>query len=103
MAVKQQARPAAEDTDFEHGDSRQQQVAGLLAKARHGLQSGRGWFDVVLDTIAEWTVPVEMVAGREYRYLVGGEAFDWVLLAERLTAELVDMIPAAERESLIFQ
>ena len=40
--------------------------------------------------------------GRRYRYLIGGEAFDWLLLAERLCDELDGAIPAEERDALLF-
>ena len=46
--------------------------------------------------------PTGDVGGRTYRYLVGGEAFDWLLLAERLCDEIEDLIPDDEREALLF-
>ena len=47
-------------------------------------------------------MPEETVADRHYRYLVGGEAFDWLLLAERLTESLDGAMPEDEREALLF-
>ena len=33
---------------------------------------------------------------------MGGEAFDWLLLAERLCDEIVDLVPEDEAEALLF-
>lgn len=43
------------------------------------------WKSAVLDTISQWPVAAESVNGDQLVYLIGGEAFDWRLLAERLT------------------
>ena len=89
-----------EEARFNGGDAAA--IPALLATARDEIADGRHWFDAVLDLIAAWTVPCEVVDGREYRYLIGGEAFDWLLLAERVTAALTDVIPAEEREAMLF-
>ena len=51
---------------------------------RTALDAGDPWFDALMRAIALWESPDETVDGRQYRYLIGGEAFDWLLLAERL-------------------
>jgi 8-oxo-dGTP pyrophosphatase MutT (NUDIX family) len=66
------------------------------------LEAGDGWFEALTRTIALWQRPEETVGGRRYRYLIGGEAFDWLLLAERLIAEAAPFIPPAEAERLLF-
>ncbi len=66
------------------------------------LASGGAWFDAVMQAIALWESPEEVVDGRRYRYLIGGEAFDWLLLAERLIEAAGDRVPAAEAERLLF-
>ena len=48
------------------------------------------------------TRPKRSSASRRYRYLIGGEAFDWLLLAERLLDELDGDVSAEEREALLF-
>ena len=45
---------------------------------------------------------METVRGREYSYFIGGEAFDWLLLAERLCQEVGNSVPKAEKEELLF-
>jgi hypothetical protein len=69
---------------------------------RHALDRGDEWLDALLAAIASWEAPEEVVRGRRYQYLIGGEAFDWLLLAERLLEPLDGAVPAAEREALLF-
>jgi hypothetical protein len=59
------------------------------------------WFSALLSAVRQWPLPMERIGGREYRYLVGLEAFDWLLLAERLCAEIDGLIPEDESEALI--
>jgi 8-oxo-dGTP pyrophosphatase MutT (NUDIX family) len=66
------------------------------------LDAGDPWFDAMMQAIARWQLPAEVVEDRNYRYLVGGEAFDWLLLAERLIAAAGTRIPEAEAERLLF-
>jgi hypothetical protein len=51
-----------------------------------------GWKLLVLETIAEWPLATETVAGEQLDYLIGGEAFDWRLLATRLLGECGSML-----------
>jgi hypothetical protein len=60
------------------------------------------WFLALLEAVRRWPLPAETVGDRTYRYLVGGEAFDWLLLAERLLTELDGLVPEAEAEALLF-
>jgi hypothetical protein len=66
------------------------------------INAGDHWYLAMLKTMARWTQPEEVIGGRRYRYLVGGEAFDWLLLAERLIDELGGDVGAEEREALLF-
>ena len=63
---------------------------------------GKDWFDALLKSVALWELTEETVGERHYRYLIGGEAFDWLLLAERLCEVTDGAIPAGEREALLF-
>jgi hypothetical protein len=56
-----------------------------------------------MQAIALWELPEELVDGRAYRYLIGGEAFDWLLLAERLVGGAMERIPLFEAERLLFE
>ena len=74
-----------------------------MARLREALALGRPWFPVLLEAIALWPVSEEEAEGRHYSYLIGGEAFDWLLLAERLCLSLDGFIPPQEREALLFE
>ena len=74
----------------------------VIARLREDLAAGQPWVAALLDAVKRWRVPHEVVDGRHYYYLIGGEAFDWLLLAERLLDAVADLVPAEEREALIF-
>ena len=69
------------------------------------VRGGRPWFEVLLETVESWDVPVEVTEEREYRYLYGGEAFDWLVLAQRLCDAGVDaeLIPRASVDALLLE
>lgn len=67
------------------------------------LERGEPWYPALLDVIARWVTPEEEAGGVVYRYLIGGEAFDWLRLAERLIDAAGDAIPAVEAERLLFE
>ena len=69
----------------------------LLAR----LTDGEPWYPALLRAIARWVAPGETIDGERYAYLIGGEAFDWLLLAQRLLDATGDRIPEAEREALL--
>ena len=73
-----------------------------IGRLKAEIESGQEWHLAVLEAMSLWTLPEEEFQGRHYRYLVEGEAFDWLLLAERLCAELDGMVPPEERERLLF-
>ena len=78
------------------------EVIDPLTGFRTAIESGDHWFDATMRAIAAWERPDETVDGRHYQYLIDGEAFDWLLLAERLVGEAGDRVPDAEAERLLF-
>ena len=66
------------------------------------IKQGEPWYPAMLDVIARWVTPEEQAKGVVYRYLIAGEAFDWLRLAERLIGAAGKAIPAAEAEGLLF-
>ena len=66
------------------------------------VASGRPWHIALLEAMALWTWPEEDHNGHRYNYLIDGEAFDWLLLAERLCEEIADDIPEDEKHDLLF-
>ena len=87
------------------GERRRTASAGQPAidEFRHALESGRDWPTALLEAMARWTAPQESDNGRTNTYLIGGEAFDWLLLAERLCSEAEGLMPDDEREALLFE
>ena len=66
------------------------------------IKAGKGWYLALLETISMWRSPEEQYNGERYLYLVGGQAFDWLRLAERLCDEIKDMVPEDEITGLLF-
>jgi hypothetical protein len=75
----------------------------VVLRMRQAIAAGQHWFEALLDAVARWRLPEELARGRHYRYLIAGEAFDWLLLAERLLDELPDLVPASQRDALLWQ
>ena len=79
------------------------ETAGIIAAMRQAVSSGdQPWLAAVLDAIRRWPLAGEQVNGRSYAYLIAGEAFDWLLLAERLCDELDGLVSPDQLEELLF-
>jgi 8-oxo-dGTP pyrophosphatase MutT (NUDIX family) len=85
------------------GDAGDGDAIEPLAHFLAALDAGTPWFEALMQAIALWEQPGEIVDGRAYRYLIGGEAFDWLLLAERLLAAADGRVPSIESERLLFE
>jgi hypothetical protein len=79
-----------------------EQVPKAVTHLREAIGSGTPWHVALLEAMGLWTLPQEVHQERTYQYLVQGEAFDWLLLAERLCAEVDGLIPTLEKEQLLF-
>jgi hypothetical protein len=66
------------------------------------ILSGQHWYIALLEAIGLWTKNEETINGRHYQYLIDGQAFDWLLLAERLCQEVDDLLPEEEKIALLF-
>jgi hypothetical protein len=73
-----------------------------LDHLRGALEEGRDWSVALVEAMAMWTVPNEAHDGRTYIYLVAGEAFDWLTLAERLCGHVEELLPREDTEELLF-
>ena len=69
---------------------------------KQAILGGKNWYLALLEAISLWDKAEESIGGREFRYLIGGEAFDWLLLAERLCRSVNGLIPDEEAEKLLF-
>ena len=69
---------------------------------KESIAIGKHWYVSLLEAIKLWKSIEENYKGRNYKYLIDGEAFDWLLLAERLCQEIGDMVPEQEKIDLLF-
>jgi len=81
-------------------------VCNAEAAIRHfqsEIIAGKHWYMALLETIGLWTDEQENYGGRFFNYLIEQEAFDWLLLAERLCLEANGLIPEREKDDLLFR
>jgi len=76
--------------------------AEAIGYLRQAIMSGKHWYTALLEAIGIWTASEEILDGRVYRYLIAGEAFDWLLLAERLCQTVDCLLPRDEMIALLF-
>lgn len=69
---------------------------------QEAVASGQNWYRALLGAIGLWSSPAEEYKDRSYVYLIDGEAFDWLLLAERLCETVEELLPENEVEDLLF-
>ena len=73
-----------------------------IRQFRQSITSGSNWYLALLEAIGLWQTTEETYDERAYHYLIAGEAFDWMLLAERMCEAAADLIPEEERTALFF-
>ena len=76
--------------------------AEAIRYLEQAIIGGKHWYIALLEAIGSWQAAEETHNGRTYRYLIAGEAFDWLLLAERLCETVGDLLPDDERTALLF-
>jgi hypothetical protein len=69
---------------------------------KQALASGKHWYLALLESMGLWSSASEDYHERNYRYLIDGEAFDWLLLAERLCETVDGFLPEDEKNALLF-
>ena len=80
-------------------------LTGNAEAIRHleqAIINGRHWYIALLEAIGLWTTAEETHNGRTYHYLIDCEAFDWLLLAERLCETIDCFLPDDEPADLLF-
>lgn len=90
---------APEITDLESASVHQ----GIIARMRMQAGYEEPWHVALLHAVGQWTRPGEHVHGRYWHYVIGGEALDWLTLAQRLCLEIPDAVPGRELEALVFR
>ena len=91
------------DQKIDFADSALSESDQAIKHLRDSILQGEKWYVALLEAIGLWKKAQEVVNGRAYCYLVGGEAFDWMLLAERLCEAVPDLVPQAEVDALLFR
>ncbi len=93
-------------TDLDnHLSSSQLTHTGDAEAIRHleqAITGGKHWYIALLEAMGLWTIGEETRSGRTYCYLIAGEAFDWLLLAERLCEAVDGLLPDDEKTALLF-
>ena len=77
--------------------------AAVIRTLREQIVGGDHWYRAILTAIGLWSTAEEVHQGQRYRYLVAGEAFDWLQLAQRLCQEVYPLIPEDEMQALLFR
>jgi len=80
-------------------------LPGDTEAIRHLEQAIAGdkhWYIALLEAIGLWNITEETHNGHSNRYLIAGEAFDWLLLAERLCKAVDGLLPDDEKIAFLF-
>ena len=75
----------------------------LIYTLKTSIKSGTYWPQALIQTMAAWPFPNETFKGRRYVYLIDGECFNMLLLAERLISEVKELISFTDIENLLFK
>ena len=70
---------------------------------KQALADGQHWYLALLGAMGLWTSAEEVRNDRTCRFLIDGEAFDWLLLAERLCETVDGLLPEDEKDALLFR
>jgi hypothetical protein len=76
--------------------------AQAIRYLEEAINSGKHWYIALLEAIGLWTSAEETHDDRTYHYLINGEAFDWLLLVERLCSAVDGLLPNDEKITLLF-
>ena len=76
--------------------------AKAIAHVKQAVASGTHWYLAIIQAARFWKSAEEDYGAHHYTYLIGGEAFDWLSLAERLCEEIDDSIPNTEKINVLF-
>lgn len=77
-------------------------VDKVISQLREDITAGKHWYIALLEAAGRWQTAEEVVDGQSYKYIIDGEAFDWLLLAERLCRAVDKLLPKNEKLALLF-
>ena len=73
-----------------------------IAHVKQAVANGTHWYLAIIQAARFWKSAEEDYGERHYTYLIGGEAFEWLSLAERLCEEIADSMPDTEKINMLF-
>ncbi len=76
--------------------------AEVIKYLEQAIIGGKHWYIALLEAMKLWNIAEENRSGQTYRYLIAGEAFDWLRLAERLCDAIDSLLPQDEKNALLF-
>jgi len=88
--------------DLSTSQSLQAGDAEVIRRLAEAITGGEHWYTALLEAMGRWGAADEVCNGRTCRYLIDGEAFDWLLLAERLCQAVDGLLPGDEKYALLF-
>ena len=68
---------------------------------KNSLSQGKEWVSELIKSMSLWTLEEEVYNSKNNKYLIDGEAFDWLLLARRLLDAIGDLVPTTEKNRLL--
>jgi hypothetical protein len=77
-------------------------IDDVIINLHAAIDAGEHWYVALLKAMSRWDQAEEVIGERHYRYLIGAEAFDWLLLAERLIDELDGDVSDYDRDRILF-
>jgi len=91
------SNPDSEQPSTQHGIEN-----AAIRHLEKAAGSGRDGYTALLEAIALWDTSEETWDGRLYRYLIAGEALDWMLVVERLCESVDGLLDEGEKQELLF-
>lgn len=76
--------------------------ADAIKYFKQALAEGKQWYLAMLGAMGLWASASEHRENRTCNYLIDNEAFDWLLLAERLCETVDGLLPEGEKNALLF-
>ena len=77
-------------------------TGAIIEHLKQAIAAGEHWYIALLEAIGLWTASEETHNGHTCRYLIADEAFDWLLLAQRICEEVDVLLPDDEKMDLLF-
>lgn len=78
------------------------EVSQAIRHLEQEIIKGKHWYLALLEAIGLWEITEETYNRRAYNYLIAGEAFDLMLLAERICQAVDGLLPENEKVNLLF-